>query len=85
MKEKEYEFQKELQRMYDKKEIILCKEVRKCRGEFTGMMVMPLEDDNRIEDFKKGDTVIIVNLEDFNKCQKGIKFIFDGYNNNHSK
>jgi uncharacterized protein involved in tellurium resistance len=62
-------------------EILRRKDIKSYIGIFTGKMVKPLELDlGSIEEFKKGDVVIVQNLEDYGKYHDGIGLIIKWLN-----
>lgn len=57
-----------MRKMRNEKEVLRAEDVKNYMGIFTGKWVKPMENDiESMKDFKKGDPVIVENLEDYVK------------------
>lgn len=61
------DFEKKIQSMIESGEIIEPADVKSYHGIFTGKLVKPVEGDEDFKLFKKGDSVIVMDYEEFHK------------------
>ena len=74
-------FKKHYNKMLEDNEILQLEDIRAYIGVFTGKMIKRYPKENKnyssFDDFKKGDKVIVLNLNDYIKWHKGKDMILE--------
>jgi cobalamin biosynthesis Co2+ chelatase CbiK len=70
------EYFKEFEEAMEKGEILCLGDIKAYAGKFTGKFVKLVDDyKNDFDKFKTGDIVLVFNLDDYKKFQKGIDLL----------